>query len=122
MNASENTATVNSPTFTPFFQKAAYVFCTLSKRPITAKSATTDSKINEGSFWKTVPTLVSTFFAHAIFLLFSAMTTKRNIKVSSRGFWRDGCAFKNGRKTSQSVHVSLNSLVQKTELNKFKMS
>lgn len=37
MNASENTATVNSPTFTPFFQKAAYVFCTLSKRPITAK-------------------------------------------------------------------------------------
>ena len=71
-----------------------------------------------------MPTLASTFFARAIFLLFSAMTTKCNRKVSQRGFGRDSCAFKNGRKTSQSVHVPLNSLVQKTEteLNKFKIS
>ena len=77
MNASENTATVNSPTFTPFFQKAAYVFCTLSKRPITAKMQQPTRRIILENC-----TLVSTFFARAIFLLFSAMTTDSNIKDS----------------------------------------
>ena len=108
MNASENTAAVNSPTFTPFFSKSR--LCLLHA----IKASNHSQNCDEGFWkWKTAPTLASTGFALAFFLLFSAKTTKSNTKVSSRGFWRDGCAFKNDRKTPQSVHVPLNLLVQK---------